>query len=297
MRPDTLFARLSARRVTRPAAVWFGATLALVVLVLLGVRLVAGGGEQEAGGARFDGFKPEARSAALAAERVSFPRVRITERHPPASESVGETGRERDAAPERAPRDAPVADAEGAGAPAPEESAVPSDLPVEEDRPAASAPRSRPVPPASRTPEEAPRPSRPDAGATPTPVVDHPAPGGSVPESPVASKPLPAASRPDPAAIDRPPATPLAGDRVPERPESAASPAPLEPPAGEAGPPVEVEVVVGPQGRARSAVVVRSSGDARQDARAVQAALRRRYRAPRRDSETTVSVQFPDTDR
>jgi TonB family protein len=55
--------------------------------------------------------------------------------------------------------------------------------------------------------------------------------------------------------------------------------------------PVEVRVVVGPQGRARSAVVVRSSGDARRDARAVQEALRRRYRSPRREGgETLISV-------
>jgi TonB family protein len=56
---------------------------------------------------------------------------------------------------------------------------------------------------------------------------------------------------------------------------------------------VSVRVVVGSGGRAQSAVVVNSSGDARRDARAVQEALRRRYRPPRREGaerEITVEV-------
>jgi TonB family protein len=229
-------------------------------------------------------------------EHVAIPRVKITERAAgpgPGTRAAPvrpktSTPPLNTALPGKADGVAAAAEPSGPGVKpglAPEVKDSPA--PAVEGRPGlpATRPPAPPAAPAAKPRDLPPRPARSPASTTPSGLSS---PGGLT--RPASSEPL----RPEvpgpvsaPPVVDRPPPAPIPPETAPPRPPTQ-TPEPAEPDRE----PVAVRVVVGPQGRARSAVVVRSSGDPRRDTHAVQQALRRRYRPPRGEmGEREVSVE------
>jgi hypothetical protein len=265
-----VFPRLEFHRLGMPGAVLISALAALLVLTLLGAHLLA----QAPRGAAVVGTTRRGAPLAPAAhevsvERVQFSAVRITERPVARSES------------RRAEEDLDLSTealepASGSGEGATDAPPAKDEAPEPAAAPAAPGTSRRPRPSAA-PPAPDPAPAGPAAGA---------APDSSPPDAPrpeIAAEPARPETTADP---------PTGTDRVPSRSPfaepSGSQPAAVEPPESEPGDAVEVRVEVGPQGRARSVVVTRSSGDARRDARAVQQALRRRYRIPRRSPAVEI---------
>lgn len=310
--------RLGPDRPTLPRGLLVAAIVALLLLVLLGVQVArrdsARSLPRPAEGRQGAGPEATGRSgpAGVSAERVTFPRVQITERSLPEAGVSDAFLLEYPSRRERRPRREVVGElpgatgAAGAGSAAPDRSAAGGGEGVVAGEGGSEPPAAQGQPEGQAPAGVAPRASVPPVRRpAPTVTVVPPASVPQTDDSAPAEKPRVTPPSSEAVAVYPPPArTPLlAADRVPSRPAAYAEPvAPSDPAASVregVRNAVEVRVVIDLQGRAQSAVVVGSSGDARRDAWAVQAALKRRYRPPRREgsAERVIWVEVSDRDR